>query len=148
MDNDFSVDLEDIAATLRSSEVVALRFVVVGQRLILDFRTTELDGPMVKVVAPVKSVEERYKSFKKLRPRFGAPEKIVAVWWPRFASSLVSTGVWKVIMERVSESGHADAVRAAEQALEQLLVLEQAQQRNAVRGSGFRTLWNASHAPR
>jgi len=32
MDNDFSVDLGDIAATIRSSDVIAVRFVVVGQR--------------------------------------------------------------------------------------------------------------------
>jgi hypothetical protein len=144
MDNDFSIDLVDIASTVRSNDVITIRFVAVGQRLLLDFRATEIDGPLVKVVEPVKSVEERYRHLRKLRPRFGPPERIVSIWWPRFAHSLESTGVWKEVMERISESGHVDAVRAAEDALSELIQLEYQQQRDAVRGEGFRTLWSAS----
>jgi hypothetical protein len=59
MDNDFNVDLVEIASTIRSGEVLTMRFIAVGQRLLLDFRATEIDGPMVRVVLPVKSVEER-----------------------------------------------------------------------------------------
>lgn len=148
MDNDFSVDLDDICSTIRSSDVIAVRFVVIGQRLILDFRATEIDGPMVKVVPPVTSVEERYRSLKRLRPRFPSPEKIVAIWWPRFTKSLETTGVWSLILQRVSEAGHPDAVRVAEKVLEELVALEEAQQRQAVVGDGFRTLWSAEPAPR
>jgi hypothetical protein len=148
MDNDFSVDLDDICATIRSSDVIAVRFVVIGQRLILDFRSTDIDGPMVKVVPAVTSVEERYRSLKRLRPRFPAPEKIVAIWWPRFTRSLDTTGVWKLVLERVSECGHPDAVRDAEKVLRELIVLEEAQQRQAVLGDGFRTLWSAEAATR
>jgi len=103
---------------------------------------------MVKVVPPVKSIEERYRSLKQLRPRFPTPEKIVAIWWPRFARSLATTGTWNLVMARVSESGHVDAVRMAEQALEELIALEAEQQRDAVVGEGFRTLWSRSPAPR
>lgn len=144
MDNDFNIDLVDIAATIRSSEVLSIRFVAVGQRLLLDFRCTELDGPMVRVVTPVKSVEERYRTLRQMRPRFAPPEKIEAIWWPRFAASLESTGVWRAVMERVSDSGHVDAVRLAEDALTEIIRLEREQQCDAVRGTGFRTLWTAS----
>lgn len=148
MDNDFSIDLVEIAQTVRHSEVIAVRFVSVGQRLLLDFRTSDLDGPMVKVVLPVKSIEERYRHLRQLRPRFAPPERIVAIWWPRFASSLESTGVWREVMERVSDSGHTDAVRQAQTALAELISLERQQQRDAVSGDGFRTLWSASPTPR
>jgi hypothetical protein len=143
MDNDFSVDLVDIASTIKSGEVLTIRFIAVGQRLLLDFRATEIDGPMVRVVMPVKSVEERYRMLKQARPRFAPPEKIEAIWWPRFAKSLASTGIWKTVMERVTESGHVDAVRLAEDALAELVRLEYEQQREAVRGEGFKTLWAA-----
>ena len=66
MDNDFNIDLVDIASTIRTSDVITIRFVAVGQRLLLDFRATEIDGPLVKVVEPVKSVDERYRMLKKL----------------------------------------------------------------------------------
>ena len=148
MDNDFSIDLSEIAATLRTSEVVTLRFVAGGHRLLLDFRCSELDGPMVKVVEPVKSVEERYRTMRRLRPRFAPPEKIVAVWWPRFTASLRTTGVWAEVMARVSETGHVDAVRRAEEALDELLALERAEQVNAIKGEGFRTIWVAGRLAR
>jgi hypothetical protein len=80
---------------------------------------------------------------KLVRPRFAPPEKIEAIWWPRYAKSLAPTGIWKAVMERVSDSGHVDAVRQAEDTLEELIRLEHEQQRDAVRGEGFRTLWAA-----
>jgi hypothetical protein len=148
MDNDFRVDLDDIASAIRTSDVIAVRFVVVGERLLLDFRATEIDGPLVKVVAPVKSIQERYDSLKQMRPRFGAPEKIVALWWPRFAHSLPATGTWNLVLERLSETGHPEAVRMANEALRELIELEEARQRAAVTGNGFRTLWSAAHTRR
>lgn len=148
MDNDFNIDLVDIASTIRTSDVITIRFVAVGQRLLLDFRATEIDGPLVKVVDPVKSVEERYRMLKKLRPRFGAPPRIVAIWWPRFAASLETTGIWAQVMQRISESGHAESVRQAEETLAELVGLERTQQRDAVTGTGFRTLWSASPSRR
>lgn len=144
MDNDFNIDLVDIASTLRANDVITIRFVAVGQRLLLDFRTTEIDGPLIKVVDPVKSVEERYRMLRKLRPRFVSPERIVSIWWPRFAHSLESTGIWGEVMTRVTESGHIEAVRFAEDTLSELLKLERTQQRDAVRGEGFKTLWSAT----
>ncbi|MBE7518923.1 MAG: hypothetical protein HS107_06715 [Thermoflexaceae bacterium] len=148
MDNDFSVDLADVASAIRTNDVIAIRFVVVGQRLLLDFRATAIDPPLVKMVEPVKSIEERYATLKLLRPRFPAPERIVALWWPRFARSLETTGTWNLVLERVSETGHPAAVRDAEDALRELVALEEAQQRAAVQGAGFRTLWSASTTPR
>jgi len=148
MDNDFNIDLVDIVASLQSAEVATLRFVAVGHRLILDFRTSDIDGPLVKVVEPVKSIEERYRTLARMRPRFAPPEKITSVWWPRFAASLRSTGVWNEVMARITDAGHPEAVRRAEAALDELIALEASQQKDAIVGSGFRTLWSASPAPR
>ncbi len=144
MDNQFDIDLADIAATIRAHDVIAIRFLSVGQRLLLDFRSTEIDGPIVRVVDPVKSMEERYRHLKQIRPRFPAPRRIVAIWWPRFVSSLVDTGIWAVIMECVSETGHVDAVRKAEEALAELTALERKIEQDAIRGTGFKTLWTTS----
>lgn len=144
MDNDYSVDLGDIVSTIRTHDVLVMRFVAAGERLLLDFRATEIDGPLVKVVQPVKSVEERYRELKQIRPRLALPEKIVAIWWPRFISSLRGTGVWDEVMRRVSDTGHPDAVRRAEDALTELIAIEKKHQRAAITGDGFKTLWSAS----
>ncbi|HET7737674.1 MAG TPA: hypothetical protein VFK32_03785 [Tepidiformaceae bacterium] len=144
MDNDYSADLDEILSTLQTAEVVSVRFVVLGERLLLDFRTSDVDGPLVKVVPRVRSVQERYESLRKMRPRFDDPPRIISIFWPKFASSLESSGVKDAVLERVSESGHPDAVRRAAIAFEELVALERARQMDAVQGEGFRTLWSAS----
>ena len=48
----------------------------------------------------------------------------------------------------VTEAGHVHAVRMAEAALAELVALERQQQRDAITGKGFRTLWSASPTPR
>lgn len=148
VDNDFSVDVAEITSTIRTADVITMRFVTLGQRLLLDFRVTELDGPMVRVVKPVRSVQERYANLKQLRPRLAAPEKIVAIWWPRFVPSLAGTGVWDEVLKRVSESGYPGSVREAETTFAELVGLEEQQKRAAIRGDGFKTLWGAPAAPR
>ena len=144
MDNDYSIDLDEIAATIRTSDVITMRFVTVGQRLLLDFRATDIDGPMLKLVDPAKSVQQRYASLRQLRPRFEPPEKIVSIWWPRFASSLATTRIWDDVLERVTASGHGDAGNEAAKTLAALVEMERAQQRHSITGEGFRTLWSAS----
>jgi hypothetical protein len=149
VDNDFNVDLVEITSTVRSHDVVIIRFITLGQRLLLDFRATEIDGPQVKLVEPVKSVQERYRHLRLLRPRFNDPEKIVSVFWPRFARSLEETGVWREVIERVVDSGHSESIREAEAALAEIIRVERGHQRDAVAGSnGFKTLWSASPAKR
>ncbi|MEO8541105.1 MAG: hypothetical protein ABI577_15290 [bacterium] len=149
MDNDYNVDMEEIASTIRGHDVVVLRFVTVGQRLLLDFRCSDIDGPAVRLVDPVKSVQERYANLRKIRPRFRDPEKIVMVYWPRFTRSLGETDAWREVNARIVDSGHAESVREAEEALRELVRLENEHQRAAVLGAeGFKTLWSRSPAPR
>lgn len=143
VDNDYSIDIAEVRSTIASADVLVLRFVAVGKRLLLDFRATELDGPLVRVVEPVQSVQERYADLKRLRPRLPVPEKIVAVWWPRFVPSLEETGIWNEVMRRIAEAGHPEAVARAEEAFRELAGLEAQTQRNAITGEGFRTLWSA-----
>ena len=147
MDNDFNLDLAEIASTIRAHEIVIMRFIAVGERLLLDFRTNDVDGALVRVVAPVRSVQERYQNLRQLRPRFDDPEKIVTVFWPRFTRSLETTGVWNEVVERIMRSPHPSELAKATRALGELVRLEMEQQRAAVRGGGeFRTLWSAATA--
>ena len=120
-----------------------MRFVTIGQRLLFDFRASGIDGPLVRVVDPVTSVEQRYKDLQRLRPRFALPERIVAIWWPRFARSLRESPAWLEVMTRISDLGYPEAVRTAEAAIEELATLERKAEVDAVRGEGYRTLWSA-----
>jgi hypothetical protein len=149
VDNDYNLDMAEISSTIRAHDVVVLRFVTVGQRLLLDFRCSDIDGPAVRIVDPVKSVQERYANLRKIRPRFRDPEKIVMLYWPRFTRSLADTEAWREVNNRLVEAGHPESVREAEQALAELVAAEREHQKSAILGAdGFRTLWSASPAKR
>ena len=149
MDNDYNIDLDEIANTIRTHDVIVLRFVTVGKRLLLDFRCSEIDGPAVRLVDPVKSVQERYANLRKVRPRFRDPEKIVMVYWPRFTRSLGETEAWREVNARLVDAGYPESVREAERALAEIVTAEEEHQRSAILGGeGFKTIWGASPAKR
>lgn len=141
MDNDFPLDYDEIIRTVRTAEVVTFRFVVVSQRLLIDNRSSEIDPPLVKLVPRATSVEERFRSLKQLRPRFRLPEKISAVWWPKFADTLVRHGVWDAIVQRIAQAGFAEAARECDGVLQELRGLERQELRNALIGEGYHPLW-------
>ena len=144
MDNTYHLDYEAILNTVRDAEVVAFRFVTVPDRLLIDNRFNETEGPMVKLVPKVSTAEERFKSLKMLRPRFRLPSKISAIWWPRYINGLAESGVWDAIVDRIANDGFPDAARACDDILNELRRLERMEMFNAIGGEGYRTLWPAS----
>lgn len=141
MDNDFFLDYDEIIRTVQKADVITFRFVVVGQRLLIDNRSSEIDPPLVKLVPRATSIEERFRSLKKLRPRFKLPEKISAIWWPKYVDSLVQRGVWGAVVQRIEEAGFSEAARDAGGVLEELRELERLEVHNAIAGEGYQALW-------
>ena len=141
MDNDYELNIDEILRTVETAEVVTFRFVVIGQRLLVDSRSTAIDGPLLKLVSAVKSPEERFRSLKQLRPRFRLPEKICAVWWPKHIQSLVTSGVWQSVAKRIIDSGHPGAAQQCEEVLHELLLQEEEEVRSAIVGKGYQALW-------
>jgi hypothetical protein len=144
MDNEYHIDFDQILNTIRNAEVVAFRFVTVPMRLLIDNRSSEIDAPMVKLVPKVASAEERFKSLKMLRPRFKLPNKISAIWWPRYVASLEETGVWDAIVKRIADAGYPDAAAECADILAELKRMEREEIANAIHGEGYRTLWPAA----
>lgn len=141
MDNDFFLDYDEIIKTVGTAEVVTFRFVVVNQRLLIDNRSSEIDPPLVKLVPRATSIEERFRSLKQLRPRFRLPEKISAIWWPKFVDTMVQRGVWEAIVQRIVDAGFAEAAQECEGVLAELRDLERQEIRNAIIGEGYQDLW-------
>ena len=141
MDNSYHLDYDAILRTVRDTEVVAFRFVTVQERLLLDNRFSEVDPPMVKLVPKVNSAEERFKSLKALRPRFKLPQKISAIWWPRYVDGLVDAGIWDAIVRRIVDNGFPAAAGECDEILAELRRMERAEMLNAIAGQGYRTLW-------
>ena len=146
MDNELTVDLEEVAEAIRTHDVLTFRFSTVDKRLLADFRSTALEGPLLRTVDPAGSARERYASLKKLRPRFPNPEQIVAIWWPRSVAAFERGGVWAKLLARLREGGGTD--EGSEAVFAELLQLEREHTRNAIRGEGFETLWSRSPSRR
>lgn len=144
MDNDFAIDIDAICEVIDKAEVITVRFLILSQRLLIDARCSETEGPMIKVVPRAKSLEERFRSIKRLRPRFRLPEKITAIWWPKPIRGLVESGIWDRIVKRLSNAGFADTAEQCEQALQILIKHEEAEIVNAVRGEGYKCIWESA----
>lgn len=141
MDNNFTLDYAEIIKTVQAADVITFRFVIVSERLLIDNRSSEIDPPLVKLVPRATSVEDRFRSLKALRPRFKLPEKISAIWWPKFAGSLIDHGVWEAVSERISSAGFAEAARDCGSVLEELKELERKELQDALSGEGYHSLW-------
>ncbi|MCH8850289.1 MAG: hypothetical protein IIC89_05625 [Chloroflexi bacterium] len=141
MDNDFTLDYGEIIKTVRSAEVLTFRFVIVSDRLLIDNRSSDIDPPLVKLVPRATSVEDRFRSLKRLRPRFRLPEKISAIWWPKFAEGLVEHGIWAAVEERIAGAGFPEAARECDAVLGELKGKERQELRNALSGEGYQSLW-------
>jgi hypothetical protein len=141
MDNDYVVNLDDILRTIESAEVVRIRFLLLDKRLLIDNRHSEFEGPLVRIVSRSGSSEESFRSLKRMRPRFPLPEKMTAIWWPKYVHTLYSTGVWQAIVQRIAATGFNESVNQCDAVLQELLQLEKREIRNAIMGEGFQTVW-------
>lgn len=141
MDNDYILNIDDILRTIETADVMRIRFGLLDKRLLIDARSTDVEGPMVKVVNRAGSSEESFRSLKRLRPRFPLPEKMTAIMWPKYVTTLQSSGVWDAIKERIAASGHEDSLRQCDGVMDELLRLEKREIRNAIVGEGFQTVW-------
>jgi hypothetical protein len=144
MDNDYPIDVDEIVRTVRSAEVLTFRFLILDKRLLIDNRYNEIDGPMVRLVDRVRSAEERFRSLRQLRPRFPVPEKITAIWWPKFVMTLDTLGIWPALVRRMADTGFGAAVRECSDAFEEMKRLEEQVLRGAVTGEEYQTIWPRS----
>jgi hypothetical protein len=141
MDNDYALNLDEILRTIETAEVVRVRFMLINKRLLIDNRYNELDGPMVRIVTRAGSSEESFRNLKRMRPRFPLPDKMTAIWWPKYINTLCTTGVWTALVRRIADTGFTDSVRQCEDVLRELQALEREEIRNAISGEGFQTVW-------
>lgn len=141
MDNDYVINLEEILHTVESAEVIRVRFGLLEKRLLIDNRFNEAEGPLVRLVNRAGSSEESFRHLKKLRPRFPLPDRMTAIWWPKYVHTLYTSGVWGAVVRRIADSGFADAIRQCDDVLRELLAMERREIRNAITGEGFKTLW-------
>jgi hypothetical protein len=144
MDYEFGLDFEEIERNFDYAEVISVYFPLLARTLVLDLRHDPTSEPLIRVMPMVNSLEERYRSLRRLRPQFPQPERIALVPWPKYVDSLLRLGLWDRLVRRLERGGFRGSLAAAEQALNELRALERATVISAIKGRGFKTLWPAS----
>lgn len=141
---EYGIDLDEIKRVIDAAEVLVVRLSVTDRRLLVDARTSDEHGPLIKVVPPAASAEERFRSLKMLRPRFRVPERILTFQWPRHARSLREAGVWDHLAHRLVALGRSGTAGQCDEAYRELLAEERKVEVAAIEGGeGFQTLWES-----
>ncbi|MCY4390694.1 MAG: hypothetical protein OXE43_01415 [Chloroflexi bacterium] len=140
-ENGLQVDLEALRERLENADLIVIGFHAFPERLLLDARSSPTEGPLVAVVAPVTSLQERYAWLGKHRSAFGLPDDFTFAMWPHSISLIREHEVLEPMSARMTAvSNEADL--AMSRAIARLEVLERRTIREAVLGGpGWESLW-------
>ncbi|HEY8171707.1 MAG TPA: hypothetical protein VIH21_01355 [Dehalococcoidia bacterium] len=141
LDSDYRIDVSEVTKQVDFAEVIALYFPLLRKTLLMDWRTNDVDGSMIRVVPMANTAEERFQSLLKMRPRFGRPEAIVIIPWPKYVTSLAELGIWDHIVRRYADTGSASVVRDCERCFNELERLEREEIHRAITGKNYETIW-------
>lgn len=131
VEDDLGVELSEVLSVVNSAEVFVVMFAMFERRLLVDARTGS-EGPLIRVVDRVRNSDERFRELQRMRPRFPAPDRIVAFPWPRSIRTFVECGVWDAIQQRMISLGAAESTCLA--VLAELRQEERKEEIRAVKG--------------
>lgn len=141
MDQEFRLDLAEVCQSVVRAEVITVHFFYFRETLLLDTRRSLSDPPLARIRPAVATVEERLKDIRNLRPRFGRPESITYIPWPKYVASLRESGLWDVLVDRMVAAGGSGAEEELTRLLRRLRRDEWNEYRSAIAGKGYRAVW-------
>ncbi len=140
-ENGIRIDMEEFAKTLREADLLVFNFLTFSDRMLIDPRWTEIDGPLVAIVAPVQTPQERFAWLGKNRPGFGPPEGFAFVPWPHSVRMLRDADMLAPMRSRLGQVSD-EAGTALQQVLDNLVDREMQGIRDIIRGNEeWMTLW-------
>ncbi len=141
LDTEYRIDVSEVNRNIDVADVIALYFPLLRKTLLMDARTNDVDGAMIRVVPMANTPEERFQSLLKMRPRFRKPDSITIIPWPKYVPSLVELGIWDHIVRRFAETGSPEIVRECERCYAELVKLERQEIARAITGENYETMW-------
>ena len=142
-ENGLLVDVTEIEGIVKSADVFAAGFRLFPERLLIDTRHDDSEMPMVAIVDPVESVQERFFWLGQHRPALGMPSHFMFFHWPHSIRYMEESGVWDRIRARVTSTHFSGARETCDAALSDLVDREREATIDAVNGARYQTLWSA-----
>jgi hypothetical protein len=142
-ENGVMIDLEEVRKVVDSCDVFTIGFRLTPERLIVDTRTTNDEGPMIEVVEPVGTVEERFFWLGQRRPKFGVPQSFTFFVWPHSIRYLEDSGMMDRVRQRIYplDIENGEIGRSVAESMWKLISLERKATFDAIRGHNYHTLW-------
>ncbi len=138
-------DLDDALRVIDEADVLVVGFAWLSERLLVDARRSEASGPYVRVVAPVRTPQERIRQLRDLRPGFNDPESFVFLPWGGRVETFVDVGLFDRILQRCIDDPAAESDCRA--ALDDLFRLDREDLRQALAGGEkYHTLFERSRS--
>jgi hypothetical protein len=141
VDGNFRLDLEAVFKHIGSAQTLSVFFPMLRRALIIDLRHGPQEGPMVRVMPMARSAADRLRSLKRLRPHLPRANEVLAVPWTGYVGSLVSSGVWEKLMERVVAEGGDTSRKDMDEALTELQRIERHEMAMLIKGEQYETMW-------
>ena len=142
-ENGVLIDFEELRKVVDKCDVFTIGFRLFPERLIVDTRTNGEQGPMIEVVEPVGTVEERFFWLGQRRPQFGVPESFTFFVWPHSVGYLEESAMMDRIRQRIYPLDAEDGKigQSVDEAMWNLTVRERKATRDAITGQNYHTLW-------
>ena len=140
-ENGVVIDLEEVGKVVEGCDVFTVGFRMFPERAIIDTRETETVGPMIQIVEPVASVEERFHWLGRERPAFGVPERFSFFVWPHSLEFFEACGLAQQIRDRMRGSERPEVAGMIDEVLSELRRLERRSVQQALAGQGYHALW-------
>ena len=147
-ENGLVVDLAQVRHVISDADVFAVAFRLFPERLLVDTRSNPDDErcatPMVAIVDPVGTIEERFFWLGQHRPSLGSPQNFNFFFWPHSVAYLAESGIWAAVRGRVVSEDVRGSSETCNAALEDLMARERQANVDAVRGDRHHTLWSST----
>jgi hypothetical protein len=146
-ENGLVIDLDQVRRVIRESDVFTIAFRLFPERLIVDTRADVHDErcntPMVAIVDPVATVEERFFWLGQHRPTLGTPDNFMFFYWPHSVGYLAESGIWAALRGRVVSDDITGSSETCNAALADLIDRERRANVDAISGDRHHTLWES-----
>ncbi len=141
MDFGYGNGVDGVFKFVENAEVMAIFFPKFGQSVVIDVRSKEGEPPLVKVMPMARSIADRLRTIKRMRPALSRPQDILAIPWVGYVGALKSSGLWGKVIARIEATGYPEAVEASDRAFDELIRLERRELAQLIMGEQYETIW-------